>query len=262
VLKAFDPSAPTAIAHSQFGQFGFTAPPTPTLSAPTKSASRTEDLVDKLEALLVIEDEEKVAVAQEVSDLEAAMKPPVSNEREPSSSVTTAIGSTVGEFPSGSSNYILSPPPPEMDKNKKGKRKADGSPNYNDTTTSKSKKSFTTTKRQKTSLDDDHDEDLADLFAIAGSGAPTSAGASSAALHISTSKTWAYAGDHSLEKIRQACKEFGVKPARSIKESIERLQKEVNDKRVWEGKWKSELTSRWGVLGRPAGDDEEDDGLN
>lgn len=57
-------------------------------------------------------------------------------------------------------------------------------------------------------------------------------------------KHWVYTGEHKQADIKRACKEFGVKPARGIEKSIERLEQEVN----YDGKWTLELGKKWGEM--------------
>lgn len=54
---------------------------------------------------------------------------------------------------------------------------------------------------------------------------------------------WEYGGPSTMKSIREACSDFGVKSARSMKESLERLEKEVNENELGN----SELGKKWGV---------------
>ena len=59
-------------------------------------------------------------------------------------------------------------------------------------------------------------------------------------------KRWKYTGEKSLREIRIACSEVGVKSARSIKESIERLEEALNNDFV--SIEHMELAKKWGAL--------------
>jgi len=59
-------------------------------------------------------------------------------------------------------------------------------------------------------------------------------------------KKWSYTGGKSLKEVRIACSEVGVKSARSIKESIERLEEALNDESV--SSEHMELAKKWGSL--------------
>ena len=59
-------------------------------------------------------------------------------------------------------------------------------------------------------------------------------------------KKWKYTGGKSLKEVRIACSEIGVKSARSIQESIERLEEALNDESV--SSEHMELAKKWGVL--------------
>jgi hypothetical protein len=57
-----------------------------------------------------------------------------------------------------------------------------------------------------------------------------------------TSQRWAYTGEWTLKKIRDACHELGAKPAKSMKLSVERLETAVNDNDLGN----TEFGQKWG----------------
>jgi ubiquitin-protein ligase len=62
-----------------------------------------------------------------------------------------------------------------------------------------------------------------------------------------STKKWVYTGARSINQIRGVCRAFGITPARSIKDSINRLEDFVNN----EGKTDDELAMQHGQIGIP-----------
>lgn len=56
---------------------------------------------------------------------------------------------------------------------------------------------------------------------------------------------WIYTGGRQLKVLREVCKEFGCPSAKSINESVERLESFVNNK----GKMSGHLAKKWGEMG-------------
>lgn len=53
---------------------------------------------------------------------------------------------------------------------------------------------------------------------------------------------WRYTGDMGMASLREACKEFGIQAARSIRQTVERLEDAVNEEELWD----SERALKWG----------------
>lgn len=60
----------------------------------------------------------------------------------------------------------------------------------------------------------------------------------------SRSLQWTYTGSKTRKETGQACGEFGINAAKTIKDTIAKLEKYVNDNELWE----EEESQVWGTL--------------
>lgn len=190
----------------------------------------TEDLVQKLEGLILSRFAEGTPTDGSSESL-SLNSPEDASNTDTSTSEGTSISASSSTGLTGA--------------NKKGGNKGKRKETANSTETTKdgnkkgSKRRKTKTEQEYVN-DSDSDNPAKDL-----SGKGESSTTSLEATTTGSKKgRWAYTGGRSLKEVREACHAFDITPARSINDSIDRLEDYVND----EGKADHELALKHGKI--------------
>jgi hypothetical protein len=208
---------------------GFGQPPA--VKKPVKTV--IEDLAQKLEGLISSRFDEGTPTdgSSESRSLES---PEDASNLDTSTSESTSISA-------GSSTELA-----EANKKDSNKGKRKETANATETTKEANKKG---SKRRKTKTEQDYAQDSDSenpAKDLPGKGKSSTASLEAPAVGSKKGR-WIYTGGRSMKEVREACLAFDVTPARSINDSIDRLEDYVND----EEKADHELALKYGKTQKP-----------